>query len=275
MVSASTVQKVSLRGRDADRAAIATLLAATADGRGGALVVAGPVGIGRTALLAGAVLAPAVELTVSGCPAETLLPYAGLHRLLAGRVPGFGCDGAARHDGAMPDRLAVGLATLAALRGLGGKARGPVVCRIDDAQWLDRPSLDALALAARRAGGDRVALLFALRDTPSGAGSEAALAGLPYRRLAPSTCATAATCSPTRCRTSPATSPGFWRAWPAGTRAPWWSWPPRWTPSNATARPHRRTHCRATARCAGSTGPCCARCPTRPAGCCCWRRRPR
>ncbi|GIG42972.1 hypothetical protein Dsi01nite_010130 [Dactylosporangium siamense] len=257
------MQKVSLRGRDADRAAIASLLTAAADGRGGALVVAGPVGIGRTALLAGAVHAAAVPLAVAGCPAESGLPYAGLQRLLAGRValPGFdgavggsfcgpvdgssggpvdgpsfgsaggpsfgsvggssvgsaggssvgsvdgsslgsaggsslgsaggssGGDGpsgaAGGRDGAVPDRLAVGLATLAALRALGSKARGPVVCRIDDAQWLDRPSLDALGLAARRAGGDRIALLFALRDTPAGAGSEAVLAGLPYRRLAP------------------------------------------------------------------------------------------
>ncbi|MEV4510638.1 LuxR C-terminal-related transcriptional regulator [Dactylosporangium sp. NPDC049525] len=196
MVSALTVQKVSLRGRDADRAAIATLLAAAAEGHGGALVVAGPVGIGRSALLAAAVpasgpaavpaaaaaSAAAVELSVAGCPAETGLPYAGLHRLLAGALP-FPRPGC--HDGAAPDRLTAGLATLAALRALGGKARGPVVCRIDDAQWLDRPSLDALALAARRAGGDRIALLFALRDTPGCAGSEASLAGLPYRRLAP------------------------------------------------------------------------------------------
>ena len=191
MVSASTVQKVSLRGRDADRAAIATLLTAAAEGRGGALVVAGPVGIGRTALL-GSVVAPAVEVSVTGCPAETGLPYAGLHRLLPPYVE-RPFDRAGCHDGAAPDRLAAGLATLAALRALGGPgggpggraARGPVLCRVDDAQWLDRPSLDALALAARRAGGDRVALLFALRDTPSAAGSEASLAGLPYRRLAP------------------------------------------------------------------------------------------
>jgi DNA-binding CsgD family transcriptional regulator len=92
------------------------------------------------------------------------------------------------HGGAAPDRLAAGLATLATLRALtgrgGGRAgRGPVVCLVDDAQWLDRPSLDALAVAARRAGNDRIVLLFALRDTP--AGGEAVLAGLPYRRLAP------------------------------------------------------------------------------------------
>ena len=152
MVSASTVQKVFLRGRDADRAAIATLLAAAAEGRGGALVVAGPVGIGRTALLAASssplpasvaspvsfvssasFAVPAVELSVTGCPAESGLPYAALHRLLAGR-PQAAFDGAAGgifarcHDGAVPDRLAAGLATLTALRGLGGKARGPVVC---------------------------------------------------------------------------------------------------------------------------------------------------
>lgn len=167
MVSASTVQKVSLRGRDADRAAIATLLTTG----GGALVVAGPVGIGRTALLAAAGRDAAVSVPVTGCRAEAGLPYAGLHRIL-------GVD-------AGQDRLAAGLAVLAALRALGGRARGPVVCLVDDVQWLDRPSLDALALAARRAGGDGVTLLFALRDTPACAGSEASLAGLPRRRLEP------------------------------------------------------------------------------------------
>src|SRR5687767_15878409 len=114
MVSASTVQKVSLRGRDADRAAIATLLTAAADGHGGALVVAGPVGIGRTALLAAAVRDVAVvDVAVTGCQAESQLPYAALQRL---SVPLERFGG---HDGAGPDRLAAGLATLAALRALG------------------------------------------------------------------------------------------------------------------------------------------------------------
>ncbi|MFF5233076.1 AAA family ATPase [Dactylosporangium sp. NPDC000521] len=244
MVSASTVQKVSLRGRDADRAAIAALLTAAATGHGGALVVAGPAGIGRTALLADAPDDTAVPLAVTGCPAEAALPYAGLHRLLAGCPPSHrsplgghlgspACaaadrpagtaqdrqgeasqdrqgeatpdrpgrasqgrqDGASerrqigaaqgRQGGAAPDRLAAGLATLAALRALAAKARGPVVCLVDDAQWLDRPSLDALAVAARRVAGDRIAFLFALRDTPACPAAEATLAGLPVLRPAP------------------------------------------------------------------------------------------
>ncbi|MEU0554978.1 LuxR C-terminal-related transcriptional regulator [Dactylosporangium sp. NPDC006015] len=224
MVSASTVQKVSLRGRDADRAAVAALLTAAAAGHGGALVVAGPAGIGRTALLADAPDDAAVALAVTGCPAEAALPYAGLHRLLAGcppshrppldgrpphpasrdgcrpasasglalasasrlgSAPGSGRGDAGRQGGAVPDQLAAGMATLAALRALAAKARGPVLCRIDDAQWLDKPSLDALAVTARRAGGDRIAFLFALRDTPACPGAEASLAGLPVRRPAP------------------------------------------------------------------------------------------
>ncbi|MET7419479.1 LuxR C-terminal-related transcriptional regulator [Dactylosporangium sp. NPDC005555] len=123
-----------------------------------------------------------VELTVSGCPAEAGLPYAALHRLLP-HLDDLPLGGG--HGGAVPDRLAAGLAVLGALRALARKSRGPVVCRIDDAQWLDRPSLDALALAARRIGGDRIAMLFALRDTPACPGSEEALAGLPVLRLAP------------------------------------------------------------------------------------------
>ncbi|MEV4138311.1 helix-turn-helix transcriptional regulator [Dactylosporangium sp. NPDC049742] len=224
MVSASTVQKVLLRGRDADRAAVAALLTAAAAGHGGALVVAGPTGIGRTALLADAPDDAAVALTVTGCPAEAALPYAGLHRLLAGcppshrppldgrpahpapregcrpapasglalasasrlgSEPGSGRGDAGRQGGAVQDQLAAGMATLAALRALAAKARGPVLCRIDDAQWLDKPSLDALAVAARRAGGDRIAFLFALRDTPACPAAEASLAGLPVLRPAP------------------------------------------------------------------------------------------
>src|SRR5690349_21668553 len=94
MVDASTVQKVCLRGRDADLAAVAGPIAAAAAGRGSALVVTGPAGIGKTALLAGALsgylghAAPdgtggVTVLAVTGCPAESALPFAGLHRLLA------------------------------------------------------------------------------------------------------------------------------------------------------------------------------------------------
>ncbi|MFD0576663.1 helix-turn-helix transcriptional regulator [Dactylosporangium darangshiense] len=179
-------------------------------------------------------------LSVTGCPAESALPFAGLHRLLAS-VPddrrvaypagihrplagpgqdsphdrdlphdrdgrGLLHDPDARHDrddrqdrhdrddrddrddrrggGDAPgDRLAAGLAALAVLRSIA--AAGPVVCVVDDAHALDRASLDALALAARRTGGEPIAMLFALRDAPGCAAAEAALAGLPRRRLAP------------------------------------------------------------------------------------------
>ncbi|MEU7867089.1 helix-turn-helix transcriptional regulator [Dactylosporangium sp. NPDC049140] len=258
MVVASTVQKVRLRARDDDLAAATALLAGAVEGHGGALVLAGPPGIGRTALLAAlseaagpATDAPGASavtvLAVTGCHAESALPLAALHRLLAGlRYPaephrgpgtdphrglgpdphrgpgpdphrglgpdlhrgpgpdphrglgpdlhrgpgpdphrGLGPDlhrglGPDPHRGPGPDRLAAGLAVLAALR-----RAAPVLVLVDDAHALDRPSLDALAVAARRAGRERIALVFALRDAPGAAAAEAALAGLPRRRLGP------------------------------------------------------------------------------------------
>ncbi|MER7274349.1 LuxR C-terminal-related transcriptional regulator [Dactylosporangium sp. NPDC000244] len=226
MVVASTVQKVRLRGRDDDLAAATALLGAATDGRGGALVLTGPPGIGRTALLnaladtavnplstvsasgpagtqtvtasasgpaatqtvtasasgpAGTATGGSVTvLSVTGCHAESALPLAGLHRLLAGLPYPAGAHGPAHGEPPL-DRLAAGLAVLAALRD--AARAGPVLVLVDDAHALDRASLDALAVAARRAGGERIALVFALRDTPGAAAVEAALAGLPRRRL--------------------------------------------------------------------------------------------
>nr|BFE56978.1 helix-turn-helix transcriptional regulator [Dactylosporangium thailandense] len=192
------MQKVRLRGRDDDLAAATALLGAATDGHGGALVLTGPPGIGRTALLnalADTAVNPlstvsasgpaatggcATVLSVTGCHAESALPLAGLHRLLAGLPYPAGAHGPA-HGEPPPDRLAAGLAVLAALRD--AARAGPVLVLVDDAHALDRASLDALAVAARRAGGERIALVFALRDTPGAAAGEAALAGLPRRRL--------------------------------------------------------------------------------------------
>ncbi|GAA3452956.1 helix-turn-helix transcriptional regulator [Dactylosporangium matsuzakiense] len=218
MVVASTVQKHHLRGRDDDLAAATALLDRAADAEGGALILTGPPGIGRTALLravaAHARAAATTVLTVTGYQAELPFPFAALHRLLsaypasdirpaadpltahertagpAARRRSTRSDQPVRHDHPIryghrlrSDRLAAGLAVLATLRDLA--ATGPVAVLVDDAHALDRPSLDALAVAARRAGGERIALLFTLRDTPAGTAAADTLAGLPHRRLAP------------------------------------------------------------------------------------------
>ncbi len=137
-----------LFGRDAEKARLDQLLTT-----GGALVLRGELGIGKTALL------DSVEgdvLRVAGHEDEAAMPYAALH-LLANRMEG---EQASRlFETAEPDPFRAGLATLALLR------RAKTVCLIDDAHWLDDQSARALAFAARRLEG--TAIVFAALDEGS------------------------------------------------------------------------------------------------------------
>lgn len=158
-----------LYGRRAELTVLAELL----EGRCGALVVRGEAGIGKSALLeASAARAQARVLRVTGVESEADLPFAALHLLLgpvldqvetlprqqAEALRGaLGLAGATRGD-----RFLVGLATLGLLVEL--SAIGPVVCLVDDAQWLDGESADALLFAARRLHGESVVVLFAARE---------------------------------------------------------------------------------------------------------------
>ena len=163
-----------LLGRGAERAAIDRVLDAARAGRAGALVLRGEAGIGKTALLDDAV-AHAGDLTVVrvvGVESEMGMGFAALHRLLLPLLPA--CDQlpepqrealesafGLRSDG----RGDVFLVGLAALTLLGDAARErPLLCIVDDAQWLDRESINVLAFVARRVYADRIALLFAVRE---------------------------------------------------------------------------------------------------------------
>ncbi|MCL3859606.1 LuxR family transcriptional regulator [Actinotalea sp. K2] len=183
-----------LVGRRAERETVEQVLVRARAGRSGALVVRGEAGIGKTALLDQAREAAAssgfrVESAV-GVEAEAQFAFAGLHQLCGPLLGGlaalpdpqqaalgvaFGLRG-----GPAPDRFLVGLATLTLVAEVAEE--GPLLCLIDDAQWLDEASAQVLAFVARRVSAERVALLFGVRDSGDG-GAGGPLAGLPELRL--------------------------------------------------------------------------------------------
>lgn len=183
---------VVLIGRRGEQRVVADLLAAVRRGRSGVLVIRGEPGIGKTALLADSlVLASDLRiLTLSGAESEIELAYAGLQQLCSpfldslDALPGpqknslkvaLGLQEAVAGD--TPDRLLVGLALLTLL---GEAARDrPVVCVVDDAQWVDTASLDAIGFVARRLLADPIAILLAARHL----GAERQLNGLPELEL--------------------------------------------------------------------------------------------
>ena len=179
-----------LSGRGTECARLDQLLAGAQLGRSAALVVRGEAGIGKSALLD--YVAERAEgrrvLRVVGVEWEMELPFAGLHQLCAGLLDGLGRLPAPQRDalgtafglsaGDQPDRFLVGLALLSLLSDAAEDR--PLVCLIDDVQWLDRSSAQALAFVARRLAAEAVVLLFAERE-PSRLEE---LAGLPELRVA-------------------------------------------------------------------------------------------
>jgi hypothetical protein len=176
MAGAGSAAEVSmLRGRRDERAVLDGLLDTARIGRSGVLVLRGEAGIGKTALLKHAI-ASASDVTLLravGVESEMELAFAALHQLCApvddfvDRLPApqrealeitFGAS-----TGAAPDRFLVALATL----GLFSEAaqERPLLCVIDDAQWLDRASAQVLGFVARRLLAEPVVLLFAARET--------------------------------------------------------------------------------------------------------------
>lgn len=162
-----------LVGREDQLAAVDRLLGEARGGRSGALVVRGDAGIGKSALLDQAVRSVTGMRVVRGVgiESEAELPFGALHLLLhpfldrLERLPGpqaaamrtaFGLA-----EGPAPNRFLVGAGTLGLLAEL--SADEPLLCVVDDAQWLDQSSSDALLFAARRFQVDPVAMLFAAR----------------------------------------------------------------------------------------------------------------
>ena len=179
---------VALVGRPAEREALGGLLARAAEGYSGALVLRGQAGAGKTALLdetvAAAVASGLRTARLTGVEAETQLGYAGLHRFLLPfadhleRLPDPQRDALRSTfglvDGPPADRFLVALAVLTLLAEVASQV--PLVCVVDDVQWLDLESVVVLGFVARRLYAERVVLLFAVREP---AGELPALAGVP------------------------------------------------------------------------------------------------
>jgi DNA-binding CsgD family transcriptional regulator len=176
---------MTLVGRRAECAALDRLIADGLAGTSRVAVLRGEAGVGKSALLRYFVAEAAGwhVATAVGLQYETQLPYSGLHQLCAPmlghleRLPGPQRDALAtvfgRSAGPAPDRFLVGLATLALFAKVAEEQ--PLVCIIDDVQWLDHETSQIIEFVARRLHTERVAILCAAR---SGIGDER-FGGLP------------------------------------------------------------------------------------------------
>jgi len=180
---------VAFHGRTAELSAVESLVSGVLAGHGGALVVSGPAGIGKTALVDEAVQRRSGAMRVlraAGTEFEVRLPFAGLHQLCQPLLDRLGdlappqADALRRAFGLSDGRPAADLLVGAGVRSLlAATGTRPLLCVVDDVQWLDVPSTDALAFAARRLGELPAGLLLLRRD---GAPIES-LRSLPELRL--------------------------------------------------------------------------------------------
>ena len=176
-----------LVGRAAERGVLDGFVAALRGGESQALVLLGEPGIGKTALLdfLGKRATGCRALIVSGVQSEMELAFSALHQLCAplldrlAAIPApqaaalrttFGLD-----SGPVPDRFLVGLAVLSLLAE--AAAERPLLCVVDDEQWLDRASAQVIGFVARRLGAESVGLVFGTRTLSD------ELAGLPQLKV--------------------------------------------------------------------------------------------
>ena len=167
-------QTAQLVGRKSECSVVDELLRQVSDGASGALVVRGEPGIGKSAILDyAAKAAPGfLVLAVTGIESEMEVVFSGLQQACAplagrlGQLPppqadalrvAFGLSAAT----APPERFLVGLGVLGLLAE--AAADRPVLCVVDDAQWIDQASLRALGFAARRLQRESVAMIFGAR----------------------------------------------------------------------------------------------------------------
>ena len=166
---------LGLVDREAERAVLYELTEAVRSGESRAVVLRGEAGVGKTALLDHLVeqATGCQVFRVTGMQSEMELAYAGLH-LLCSPIQRYGIrlpppQGKALEvafglsDGLVPDRFRVGLAVLGLLSEVA--AERPLICVVDDYQWLDRASAEVLGFVARRLAADAVGLVFGTRVT--------------------------------------------------------------------------------------------------------------
>ena len=183
-MTTTSYQATALSGRDPERRRLQQLLIALRSGRSEVLVLIGEAGIGKSALLQNLrdSATDCTVLSVAGVESDMDLAFAGLQQLCApvldfrGGLPppqrealehAFGISDA----GAAPHRFLVGLAVLGLLAAAAEER--PVLCLVDDAQWLDSVSAQTLFFIARRLDAEAAGLVFALRTPVDGT------AGLP------------------------------------------------------------------------------------------------
>jgi DNA-binding CsgD family transcriptional regulator len=175
------------RGRRRECERLERLLDAVRSGESRTLVIRGERGVGKTVLI------EYLRAHASGCrivrapgvESETELPFAALHQLCGplldrlDELPAPQREALSRafglSHGVAPDRFLVGLAVLNLLSE--SAREQPLICVIDDAQWLDQESEQALGFVARRLGAEALALVLVIREPSS------ELAGLPELRL--------------------------------------------------------------------------------------------
>jgi DNA-binding CsgD family transcriptional regulator len=170
----ATTRAPGFLGRTSERHLLDRLLANVRGGQSAVLVISGDAGIGKTALLRYAARqASGFRVAqVAGVEAEMELPFAGVHQLCAPVLDGLGALPAPQRDalgvalglssGDAPDRFLVGLAVLDLLAAVASER--PLLCLVDDAQWLDAASGQVLGFVARRLLAESVAIVLCVRD---------------------------------------------------------------------------------------------------------------
>src|SRR6188472_3924847 len=162
----------AFRGRASERQTLDRLLDRVRGGESAVLVIRGEAGIGKTALLryCARQAAGCRVAQLAGVESELELPFAALHQLCAPLLSDLAAlpepqQRALRvvfgsSAGSAPDRFLIGLAVLGLLAEVA--ATRPLVCLVDDAQWVDDASAQVLGFVARRLQAESVLLLFAV-----------------------------------------------------------------------------------------------------------------